>query len=111
MKTSPMIELENPFGDYGNLVHGDRFIGRLDHLREIEARVIRSPGGNMSIVGQRRVRKSSFAFQAVMTRRDSLRPQRILPFRFSLGTYDTPQRFFCDTAASCFRELENLGWT
>ena len=110
MKTSP-VELENPFGDYGNLVHGDRFIGRQGHLREIASRVIRSPGGNLSIVGQRRVGKSSLAYQAVMTRRDYLLSQRIIPFRVSLGTYDTPQRFFCDMAAICFRELENLGWT
>ncbi|HKP11455.1 MAG TPA: ATP-binding protein, partial [Blastocatellia bacterium] len=105
-----MLDLHNPFADYGNLIYGDRFIGRQDYLQEIESRVIRSPGGNFAIIGQRRVGKSSLTYQAVKVRRDELLQREILPIRISAGSYNTSQQFFCSLVSDCFRELSDLDW-
>lgn len=105
-----MLSVENPFADYGNIVHGPRLIGRHLQLKEIEHRIIHPPGGNLSIVGQRRVGKSSLAYQAIMARADELLAQRVLTFRTAVGTYDSSAHFFSDLAGACFRRLEDLGW-
>src|SRR5437764_7736122 len=105
-----MMAIGNPFGDYGNIVYGSRFIGRRSYLQEIEARVVQSPGGNLAIIGQRRVGKSSLAYQGIMIRRSELLQQRILPIRVSVSTYDTSPQFFCDLVSICFRQLQDLGW-
>jgi DNA-binding CsgD family transcriptional regulator len=104
-----MLDIDNPFTDYGRIVHGPRFIGRQAQLREIESRIIHSPGGNLAIIGQRRVGKSSLAYQAVMTRCNELVQRRILPLYVSVASLDTSQRFFCDLVGICFRQLEDLG--
>jgi DNA-binding CsgD family transcriptional regulator len=105
-----MLDIDNPFADYGNIVSGSRFIGRLDHIQEIEARVIRPPGGNLAIIGQRRIGKSSLADHAIMARREELLGQRILPVDLSVGIYDSSQQFFCDLVNLCFRNLDHLDW-
>jgi DNA-binding CsgD family transcriptional regulator len=105
-----MLDIDNPFANYGHIVSGSRFIGRQDYLQRIESRVIRPPGGNLAIVGQRRVGKSSLAHQAVITRRDELLQQRILPIDMIVSTYDSPQQFFCNMVSICFRQLEDQGW-
>lgn len=35
-------EFENPFADYGGIVHGDRFIGRKESLSVIDIRIIQN---------------------------------------------------------------------
>lgn len=61
------IEFENPFADYGNIVRGERFIGRSDDLRVVKNRVIRPrEPGNLAIIGDYRIGKSSLVYKAVM---------------------------------------------
>ena len=55
---------DNPFADYGNIVRGKRFVGRSNDLRVVENRVIRPPEpGNLAIVGDYRIGKSSLIYK------------------------------------------------
>jgi DNA-binding CsgD family transcriptional regulator len=105
-----MMDIVNPFADYGKIVHGERFIGRASQLRQIQTRVVQSPGGNLSLVGQRRVGKSSLAYQAIMITREALIQEKILPIVVPLSTYNSAREFFCDLINICFRKLQDLGW-
>lgn len=101
----------NPFADYGTIVHGERFIGRRDDLQVIESRVIqpRDPG-NLAIIGDSRIGKSSLVYKAVMDRRDELLAKRLLPIWINLSTYDRASVFFRSLVTRCMDELEELGW-
>jgi DNA-binding CsgD family transcriptional regulator len=102
--------MTNPYSDYGNIIYGDRFIGRQVHVNKIRSRVLGPPGGNLAIVGQRRVGKSSLAYQAVMSHREELLRQRTVPIRVSVNTYSDSQQFFLGIVGICFRHFEDYGW-
>lgn len=104
------MNFENPFSDYGGIVHGKRFIGRSEGLKAIENRVIRpTQPGNLAIIGDYRIGKSSLAYQAVMERRNELIKRRILPIWINLGTYDHAASFFRSLVTLSFDELYDLG--
>ncbi len=104
------MDFENPFSDYGSIVHGERFIGRHESLRVIEGRVIRpKEPGNLAIVGDYRIGKSSLVYQAVMERRDELIARRQLPIWINLGTYNQAASFFRSLVTNSFDELNELG--
>ena len=102
---------ENPFADYGTIVHGERFTGRKNDLQVIEGRVIgpRDPG-NLAIVGDSRIGKSSLVYKAVIDRREELIAKRLLPIWFNLSSYDSAPVFFRSLVTRCIDELEELGW-
>ena len=61
-----MSEIENPFADYGKIVHGERFIGRQQIIRAIESRIIKpNAPGNLAIIGVHRIGKSSLAYKTI----------------------------------------------
>ncbi|RME60726.1 ATP-binding protein [Candidatus Parcubacteria bacterium] len=102
---------ENPFADYGTIVHGERFIGRKNDLQVIESRVIRpQEPGNLAIIGDSRIGKSSLAYKAVIDRKDELIAKRLLPIWFNLSGYDRAPVFFRSLVTRCIDELEELGW-
>ena len=104
-------DLENPFADYGRIVSGERFIGRQADLQAIENRTIRpSAPGNLAIVGDSSVGKSSLVWQAVMEPKDRLLKNKQVPLWINLATYDTRSHFFLSLVTECFDELEELGW-
>ncbi|MEI6135344.1 MAG: Swt1 family HEPN domain-containing protein [Desulfomonile sp.] len=103
-------ELDNPFSDYGNIVREDRFIGRRENLRVIENRVLRArEPGNLAIIGEPRIGKSSLVYKAVMESRDQLIGRNILPIWVNLATYDSSSMFFRSLVTRCLDELEELG--
>jgi len=105
------LEIENPFADYGNIVAGDRFIGRKDSLRVIANRVTRpQEPGNLAIIGDPRIGKSSLAYKAVIESRAVLISKRLLPIWINLATYDQPPIFFKSLITRCIDELEDLNW-
>jgi len=105
------MDFENPFADYGNIVRGERFIGRVDSLRVIENRVIRpSEPGNLAIIGDYRIGKSSLVYKAVMERRNYLLERKFLPIWINLATYDQASIFFRSLVTLCYEEMEELGW-
>ena len=102
---------ENPFADYGTIVHGERFIGRKDDLQVIESRVIQPPEpGNLAIIGDSRIGKSSLVYKAVLDRKEELIEKRLLPIWLNLSSYDCAAVFFRSLVERCVDELEELNW-
>jgi len=102
---------DNPFADYGTIVHGERFIGRKNDLQVIESRVIRPrEPGNLAIIGDSRIGKSSLVYRAVIDRRDELIAKRLLPIWLNLSNYDRAPVFFRSLVTHCVDELEELDW-
>jgi hypothetical protein len=102
---------ENPFSDYGNIVRGERFIGRRNDLRVIDSRIIRPrEPGNLAIIGEPRIGKSSLVYKAVIEARDDLIAKRLLPIWINLATYDQAPIFFRSLVTRCVDEMEELGW-
>ncbi len=104
-----MQEFENPFADYGGIVHGDRFIGRQESLSVIENRLIqpRDPA-NLAIIGQPRSGKSSLVYQALIERKEQLIEKNLIPIWVNLATYDQSETFFQSLVDECMEELEDL---
>jgi len=101
----------NPFADYGAIVSGERFIGRSADVVAIETRTIHTPGpGNLAIVGDSRIGKSSLVYHTVMEPRKLLLKNKQVPIWLNLGTFDTRASFFRSLVRDCFYELEELGW-
>ena len=104
-------DFENLFADYGNIVRGKRFIGRRDDLQVIENRVIRPrEAGNLAIIGEPRIGKSSLVYKAIIERKDKLIAKRFLPIWINLATYDRAPLFFRSLVTRCVDEIEELDW-
>jgi AAA ATPase domain/Swt1-like HEPN len=103
------LSVENPFASFGTIVSGTQFIGRKERLRDIEQRVI-SPtdGGNLAIIGNPRIGKSSLAYHAIMERKKELLQKSILPIWINLATYETPIEFFRALARASRDILDDL---
>lgn len=104
-------DFENPFSDYGTIVHGERFIGRKDDLQVIKSRVIqpREPG-NLAIIGDSRIGKSSLVYRAVIDRKHELIANRLLPIWINLSNYDSTPVFFRSLVTMCVDELTEVAW-
>ena len=93
------------------IVHGHRFIGRKEDLRVIENRTIRpSEPGNLAIVGDSRIGKSSLVHQAVLEQKKRLLKDRQIPVWINLGRFESGPEFFRTMVSDCYDELEDLGW-
>lgn len=104
------MDFENPFADYGGIVRGERFIGRHDSLKVVENRIIRpKEPGNLAIIGDYRIGKSSLVYQAVMERKKELIARNIFPIWINLGTFDQAPFFFRSLVTSSRDELEEAG--
>ena len=64
MVNSTIIK-ENPFGDYGNIVTDNRFIGRQKEIKKIHNRVLGKDFGNIAVMGLPRIGKSSLVWNAL----------------------------------------------
>ena len=101
----------NPFSDYGTIVYGERFIDRHDGLRVIENRVTRpAEPGNLAIIGDHRIGKSSLVYHSIMARKNDLLKKKHVPIWVNLATFDQPSKFFRSLVTSSFDEIESLGW-
>lgn len=105
------LPADNPFADYGNIVFGDRFIQRPIELGAIESRCIRprSPG-NLALIGETRMGKSSLAYQALIHHRERLYDQRILPVWLNVATCDNYRSFFQMLVRETSAYLASLQW-
>jgi len=81
--------LKNPFGDYGGVVSGERFIGRNNEIDIIQNRLLGCNYGNIAIMGLPRIGKSSLAWNSIMTEKDELIKKKILPIWISFGEYSS----------------------
>ena len=107
-----MIERDfvNPFSDYGNIVYGERFIDRRDSIRAVENRVIRpNEPGNLAIIGDYRIGKSSLVYHSIMERKSDLWKEKRIPVWINLATFDQASIFFRSLVTSSYDELDSLG--
>lgn len=103
------MEFENPFADFGTIVHHSRFIGREADLRVVENRVIRPlEAGNLAVIGEPRIGKSSLLFRSIMERKAEMNERGIVPMWINLATYDSSSDFFQSLVSRCVDELEDL---
>ena len=86
--------LKNPFGDYGGVVSGNRFIGRHNEIEIIQNRLLGFNYGNIAIMGLPRIGKSSLAWNSIITKKDELIKKKILPVWISFGEYSTLNNVF-----------------
>lgn len=105
------FNFENPFADYGNIVGGERFIGRQKSLKVLENRVVRPhESGNLAVIGEPRIGKSSLVYKAIIERKAELVARKLLPIWLNLGTYDRSAIFLRSLVTTCCDELEDLDW-
>jgi hypothetical protein len=104
---------QNPFVNYGKVVHGDYFIGRRNDLRIVENRTIQEGGsGNLAIVGKRRIGKSSLIYKAIMDTKHELNDRKIVPILIDFGANVDIQipELFCLFVTLCTNELKDLNY-
>ena len=100
---------ENPFADYGGIVHGDRFIGRKESLSVIESRLVQpKEPANLAIIGQPRSGKSSLVYRALIDRKEYLIEKNLIPLWVNLSTYDQSEVFFQSLVNAYVEEIEDL---
>ena len=63
------LSTQNPFADYGNIIEGNRFIGRKSSIATIHNRVMGNSFGNIAIIGLPRIGKSSLVWNALMVKK------------------------------------------
>ncbi len=88
------LEIENPFADYGNIVEGNRFVGRNQAIQAIQDRVLGSNYGNLAIMGLPRIGKSSLAWNTLMTKKVELLQRKILVEMINMGAISSINKFY-----------------
>ncbi len=105
------INFDNPFADYGGIVLTNRFIGRVDGLRVIENRVVRpTEPGNLAIIGDYRIGKSSLIYKGIMGRKSQIIEKKRLPIWLNLAMFNDTSFFFRSLVSRVSDEVEDLGW-
>jgi hypothetical protein len=97
--------LNNPFNDFGSIVHGQRFVGRKEALNILSQRVLGDSYGNLAIMGLPRIGKSSLAWQGVMTKKEELIDNKTIPIFFQSGISHTARSFFSQLVFRLHREM------
>lgn len=99
--------LNNPFADYGNIITGNRFIGRSFESQVIENRIFnKEKYGNVAIMGLPRIGKTSLAWHVIMEKEEKLRANNTIPLFISVGKYNNSHDFFYSLVALLNDELE-----
>ncbi|WP_425421767.1 ATP-binding protein [Phaeodactylibacter xiamenensis] len=87
--------MENPFLDYGKIVTGIRFIGRLKEIAIIRNRVLNSSFGNIAVQGIPRIGKSSLVWNALVSEKEILeRDKGIFVIRINVSSLISSEKFF-----------------
>lgn len=102
--------IHNPFDGHGHIIHGHQFIGRTHALQSIKDRIVSaSEPGNLAIIGDHRIGKSSLAYIGIMERRDELLKRGRIPTWVNIAKYDNQTDFFRSLVSLTHIELEELG--
>ena len=99
---------ENPFSDYGNLVTGNRFIGREKEIRQIHNRVLSDNSGNLSVVGIPRIGKSSLVWNALISSKDDLLEEKKAVIEINVGSIDNSRDLFKAMASEVLDTIEEF---
>lgn len=98
--------LTNPFADFGKIVSGERFVGRVLELRKISQRIEGDVFGNLAIMGLPRIGKSSLAWQAIMLKKEAFLENNTIPIYFQVGSCKNHFSFFKQMVSLLLDELE-----
>ena len=94
MVVKALDSTQNPFSDFGNVVVGDRFIGRLDENNAVKSRVLGKNFGNLSVIGLPRVGKTSLVYNALMVRQESLLNEKKAAVFITMSTLGSSQALY-----------------
>jgi hypothetical protein len=98
-----MAGIINPFSNYGKIVSGEHFIGRKNDFQIIEERVIRPDDpGNLAIIGEPRIGKSSLIYHKIIRQKKDLINSKILPVWINVGKHEESSSFFNLLAIQCY---------
>lgn len=98
----------NPFGDYGTIVRGNRFIGREQDIQILRARLLGRNFGSIGIIGMSRIGKSSLVHKVLIDQKDILRSKKILVLDFNIHEISSHIQLFRALLDNCIYELKKF---
>jgi hypothetical protein len=102
------ISRNSLFERTGQIIYGDRFIGRNYEINEIRKFVVDNRA-NVAIVGMPRIGKSSLAWQALMSCKETLvRDHKLIPVYIDVSTINTKGLFFSRMVSKVVREISKI---
>lgn len=104
------LNIQNPFADYGGIVEGSRFVGRINAIKAIHTRVLGSSFGNLAIMGLPRIGKSSLAWNALMVDKKKYAEQKILVERLNIGSIKSAKEFYIRLMDKTLPNVRNLSF-
>jgi len=103
------LGFRNPFDGYGHIVRGSQFMGRQQSFQAVTSRIVSaSEPGNLAIIGDHRIGKSSLAYVSIIERRNELIQRGRLPVWVNVAKYDNSRDFFTALVSLSYSELEDL---
>jgi hypothetical protein len=104
------LNTENPFADYGNIIEGNRFIGRKSSIATIHNRVLGNSFGNIAIIGLPRIGKSSLVWNALMVEKTESAKKNILIEWIRVSKYKNTFDFYFQLIESVLKSVRNKGY-
>jgi hypothetical protein len=104
------LNTENPFADYGNIIEGNRFIGRKSSIATIHNRVLGNSFGNIAIIGLPRIGKSSLVWNALMVKKAESAEKNILIEWIRVSKYKNTFDFYIQLIESVLKSVKNKGY-
>lgn len=100
----------NPFAHSGNIVYGEKFVGRQEAIRTIQQRVINSSDpGCLAIVGSPRIGKSSLAYHTLIHPQALLFNKKIITIWISLPNFKSHEQLFRGLVNHSLDALDDAG--
>ncbi|HRR29503.1 MAG TPA: ATP-binding protein, partial [Victivallales bacterium] len=100
------LNIANPFADNAGIVTGERFVGRVNEIKEIHTRILGELYGNLAIVGLPRIGKSSLVWNALIPLKEKLCQEKHIISYISVSSGDSTVNFFKGLALSILEEIE-----
>ncbi len=92
--------------DYGSIITGSRFVGRLEAIKTIHNRVLSESYGNIAIMGLPRIGKTCLAWNSMMPLKDELSQKKHFLSFIGVSTVSNSNDFFKSLISSTLDEIE-----
>lgn len=100
------LTFRDPFAEIGNRVYGERFVGRKEHVVELQKYCTTQ---NYSIVGLPKIGKTSLAYHSVIHQKDRVVSDKpFVPIFFNVGTSDSSYNFFKRLVKDVCRNISDV---
>ncbi|MDG6249556.1 Swt1 family HEPN domain-containing protein [Methanocalculus sp.] len=101
-----MVPLKNPFASVGKIVSGDFFIGRKKQFKVIDEKILYpDTPGNLAIIGEPRIGKSSLIYHKIISQKNELIKQNIIPIWIPIGKFNEGSTFFKELGIELYTEI------